>query len=166
MTEMVDLGLVPVSLLNYQNPFITTFDIETLSQNVDIRRTEFLTIESHLYVVSIAVSSNLPGTTDQFFCRKSSSTSDGQAMIIEFMDYLETLQQKQLELLPDEITLAMKKLSQSWQRLTSGIQEAWTHSKKHKLFQRINYLKKFFLLSVYGFNSGKSHLINGHIIFN
>lgn len=157
MSEIIDLGFIPASFLNYQNPFLVTFDIETLNRDVNIRQTEFLTIESLLYVVSIAVSSNIPGTSDKFFCRKTSSASDGHQMVAEFMDYLEDLHQKQMELIPIEITTAMEKLNQSWQKLSSGVQEARSYTRKDKLSQQIHFFKKFLLLNIYGFNSGKSN---------
>ena len=162
MAELVENGDIPMSMLNYQNKFIATFDIETLAQKVDKRQTAFLTTEAHLYVVSIGVSTNIPGSKDCFFCRQTSDPEDAHKLVRHFLSYLTALQKKQLGLLPKEITSAIQKLEEREQVFKEGAQEGRSYSQKHKLTQQLHFLRKFALLNVYGFNSGKIHLLNSN----
>ena len=143
MHDLIEIGLLPETMRSYRQPFFATFDIETLAQRCDEQRTERQTIQSKLCVVSVAVSTNLPGTTDQFFC-----DSDEEKLTLKFLDYTAQLQELLEQNLPNEIVQCREKLSELVHDETFGV-------KKCKMRTMLNYVKGFFKLSCYGFNSSK-----------
>ena len=145
LDDLADQNMIPDSLRNYHHSYLATFDIETLEQPVEERRTDLLTTNSHHNLVSIGVSTNIPGFTDRWFCRRSSDEKDGTKCVNLFVKYLQTLQSALEQLLPVELLAAIEKLQMQVNAMFD----------KQKLFQ-LNNLKKFKQLNVYGFNSGKS----------
>ena len=146
MDDLVNQKLLPEKFRKYSHSYIATFDIETLEKPVGIKRTDHLTTDSHHLFVSVAVSTNLPGFKDRFFCRKSSDEADGTRCISLFFEYLQSLQVALESRIPDDIKKAIEILQEK--SMKQG-------RMNKKLQSKLEHLQKFKRLNVYGFNSGK-----------
>ena len=101
-------------------------------------------------VVSISVSTNIPGFETKHFCRSSMSAADGTLLITEFMDHLHVI----AEALQDHIPPEIKALTE---KLEVELKEKTFCKSKTKLSRLLTYLKSFQTLNVFGFNSGKNN---------
>ena len=151
--EIIKQGLLPESFQSFIQKYKATWDIETLEEKVYQENDENMsTITNAIHkIVSLGVSSNLPGYENQFFCRSSSAQEDGEAMMASFLEYLFKMAEKLHELLPDAITNAAEELGEQLQgqMFSKGV------CKERTL---LNHLKNYCKLSVYGFNSGKINI--------
>ena len=143
--------MLPESFRSFIQKFKATWDIETLEENAHKENEEnSATVTNAIHkVVSLGVSSNLPGFADRFFCRASSSQEDGESMIAEFLEYLFNMAEKLQDLLPEQIVKAAEELTEKLKG-----QEFSYGMCAEKVLK--NHLKNYCKLSVYGFNSGKS----------
>ena len=148
LDDLIDEKLLPEKFRNYSHSYMATYDIETLERPCDIKRTNLLTTNSHHLLVSIGVSTNIPGFKDTWFCRRSSDEADGTRCVTSFLKYLQSLQKKLETLIPCEILSLIAKLQEKTGDF-DGRPSQYTYVNK------LNFLRKFTQLSVYGFNSGK-----------
>ena len=149
MDELIDSGRLPSSLRQYRQHYLATFDIETLEEKHQRDCSEIGTVtEAILKVVSIGVSSNIPGYGDKFFCRASSASKDGFDLVNNFLDHLFRMARSLQQHIPKEIHDAEVKLDKE-----IGPNK-WANNKQ---FERKlqTYLLNFKKLSVFGFDSGK-----------
>ena len=144
MSDIIEAGILPQNFLTYTHDFLATFDIESVEETKEINQTEHLRIEAHQHMVSIGLSTNVPGCQDKWFCRRSSSKEDGQSMMREFFAELEKIQEELTRCLPAEIRLAIEKLKLSC-----------SENFKWKEVKFLRHLEKFQRLNVFGFNSGE-----------
>ena len=152
MKSLVEDKLLPASLENYRHTWLATFDIEALETKISKNLTERTCIETNQYIVSIGVSTNLPGRKDRFFVRKSSAPQDGFRLVRDFVNYLFLLQKELEASLPPEIPLAISKLKENF---TPDNQWSDLKGKKNR---QLRFLQKFTMLNVFGFNSSKYDL--------
>ena len=152
MDFAISQGLLDPKFRDYRQKYIAGFDIESLETPIK-ERSETIHEVSIQTVVSISVSTNIPGFETQHFCRSSMSPSDGTLLITEFMDHLHVLADALQELIPTEIRALTEKLE-------AELKETAFCKSKTKMTKLLNYLKSFRTLNVFGFNSGKSRLIN------
>ena len=157
---VIEKGLIPESFRSFLQKFKATWDIETLEEKVYKENDENMaTITNAIHkIVSLGVSSNLPGFENKFFCRSSSAQEDGEAMMASFLEYLFKMAEKLQELLPDAITNAAEELGEQLQgqMFSKGVCEERT---------LLNHLKNYCKLSVYGFNSGKIYIVYLKFLF-
>ena len=140
----IDHGILPAHFRNFRQKYLATFDLETLEQDPE----SFVEGQQAVHkVASIALGSNLPGTTDRVFIRDSSEPEDGQKMVDDFLDALFELEQKYQEMIPDEIKEALHSLADVEENVFNV-----DRTQKQKLKR---FLKNYHQLPVYGFNSGK-----------
>ena len=132
---------------DFRQQYIAGFDIESLETPIK-QRSEVTHEVSIQTVVSISVSTNIPGFETKHFCRSSMSAFDGTILITEFMDHLHILAEALQQLIPTEI----KELTE---KLEVELKEKTFCKSKTKLVKLMNYLKSFRMLNVFGFNSGK-----------
>ena len=109
-------------------------------------------------VVSISVSTNIPGFETQHFCRSSMSAADGTLLITEFMDHLHVI----AEALQDHIPAEIKALTE---KLEAELKGKTFCKSKTKMTKLLTYLKSFQTLNVFGFNSGKKYMVQNCINF-
>ena len=147
---IIEKGFLPESFRSFLQKFKATWDIETLEEKVYQENDENMaTITNAIHkIVSLGVSSNIPGFENRFFCRSSSAQKDGEAMMAKFLEHLFKMAEKLQELLPEQITNAAEELGEKLQgqMFSKGGCEERT---------LLNHLKNYCKLSVYGFNSGK-----------
>ena len=147
---IIKKGYLPESFRSFLQKYKATWDIETLEEKIYQESDENMsTVTNAIHkIVSLGVSSNLPGFENRFFCRSSSAQKDGEAMMAKFLEYLFKMAEKLQELLPEQITDAADELSEKLQgqMFSKGSCEERT---------LLNHLKNYCKLSVYGFNSGK-----------
>ena len=148
LDDIIKDGYLPSTFTNHQ-PSYAVFDIETLEASINRQETEFLTTDANLYVVSIAVASNIEGKKPTFFCRKSSDAVDGYKLVREFLFYLIKLQKHVSNSLPNELKSCIERLQEEQKQSDYK----GTFSSKSKSFKYLNYLKQYTSLSVFGFNS-------------
>ena len=141
----VEMGILPEAFKNFRQKFFVTWDIESLEQKPDLNEKSI--VEAIQNVVSISVASNLP-VEDQYFVRQSSEPAAATGMIQEFIDYLFQLEDKLQELVPPEIVKAIEKLEKS----IISAKFSKTQLKEKTI---LSYLKQFYTLPCYGFNSAK-----------
>ena len=95
------IGIIPPQYANYRQNYMCVFDIECLETDYHGKREGMdQNIEKEQKLASLAVGSNLPGTTPAFFCRKSSKPEDGQVLIDQFIKYIDDVHEKLQEELP------------------------------------------------------------------
>ena len=144
---------MPDSFRSFIQKFKATWDIETLEEKVYKENDDNATTVTDAIhkIVSLGVSSNLPGFENRFFCRSSSAQEDGETMIAEFLVYLFKMAEKLQDLLPDQIVDAAEHLSEKLQgqMFSKGV------CKDRNL---LNHLKNYCKLSVFGFNSGMIYI--------
>ena len=147
---IIEKGFLPESFRSFLQKFKATWDIETLEEKVYQENDENMaTITNAIHkIVSLGVSSNIPGFENRFFCRSSSAQKDGEAMMAKFLEHLFKMAEKLQELLPEQITNAAEELGEKLQgqMFSKNVCEERT---------LLNHLKNYCKLSVYGFNSGK-----------
>ena len=141
----VAMKLLPEEFLNYRQKYFVTWDIESLEEKPGPNDDSI--VEALQNVVSISISSNLP-VEDQYFVRKSSEPAAGVELIKNFIDHLFKLEEKFLELIPQEISQAIATLNE---RIISS-QFSKTQLKQKSV---LYYLKSCLTLPCYGFNSAK-----------
>ena len=148
---IIEKGYLPESFRSFIQKFKATWDIETLEEKIYKESDENMaTITNAIHkIVSLGVSSNLPGFENRFFCRSSSAQEDGETMVGKFLEYLFQMAEKLQELLPEQITAAAEELGEKLQ----GQKFSKGGCGERTL---LNHLKNYCKLSVYGFNSGKS----------
>ena len=156
LDNLVDERILPENFRDFSHNYLATFDIETLQQSVNKKRTDFLTTEAHHNIVSIGVSTNIPGYGDRWFCRRSSDEVDGTKCVALFLKYLQRLQTALEELIPQEIIAAIEQLE-------IKSKECSFHEKS-KTAKQLNFLKQMKQLQVYGFNSGELYFFESLII--
>lgn len=148
--KIIEKGYLPESFRSFIQIFKATWDIETLEEKIYKENDENAgTVTNAIHkVVSLGVSSNLPGYENRFFCRSSSAQEDGEFMIGEFLEYLFKMAAKLQELLPEQIVNAAEELGEKLQgqMFSKGACADRT---------LLNHLRNYCKLSVYGFNSGK-----------
>ena len=150
LDDIIKDGYLPSTFTNHQ-PSYAVFDIETLEASINRQETEFLTTDANLYVVSIAVASNIEGKNPTFFCRKSSDPVDGYKLVREFLFHLLKLQKHVLNSLPNELKTCIERLQEEQKQTDfKGM-----HNQNTKTFKYLNYLKQYTSLPVFGFNSSK-----------
>ena len=143
--EIVEAGYLTEEFRHYRHNFLAVYDIETFERE----STEKLSnVEAKLDLLSLAVSTNIPGQQDRFFCRKSSDPDDAYSIVVQFLEYLEELQTILEETIPEEIADAISILEEE-------IQEEKFSKRKLLKKNYLRTLKSVSLLNVYGFNSGK-----------
>ena len=152
--KLIDEGYLPESFRSFIQKFKATWDIETLEDRSFKENDEnAATITNAIHkVVSLGVSSNIPGFENRFFCRSTSAQEDGQQMIAQFLEHLFQMAEKLQELLPDEIVAAAEHLEAKIDG-NKFSKEICNDRTLH------NELKNYLKLSVYGFNSGKNFKI-------
>ena len=144
------MGLIPSRLRSFRQKYIAGFDIESLETPIKERSESFAEVSIQT-VVSISVSTNIPGFDTKHFCRASMSPSDGALLITEFMDHLQLIADALKELIPPEISELTAKLEAE----LKGRQFSKAKAKQNKI---LTYLKTFRTLNVFGFNSCKYHI--------
>ena len=150
--KLIDEGYLPESFRSFIQKFKATWDIETLEDQSSFKENDenAATITNAIHkVVSLGVSSNIPGFENRFFCRSTSAQEDGQQMIAQFLEHLFQMAEKLQELLPDEIVAAAEHLEAKIDG-NKFSKEICNDRTLH------NELKNYLKLSVYGFNSGKT----------
>ena len=146
LDDMIKDGYLPSTFTPHQSNY-AVFDIETLENSINRQETDFLTTDANLYVVSIAVASNIEGKNPTFFCRKSSDSADGYKLVRNFLLYLLKLQKQVSDNLPKELQSCIQRLNEE--------QKAYKGFGNSKTLRYMNYLKQYTSLSVFGFNSSK-----------
>ena len=95
------IGVIPPSYANYRQHYMCVFDIECLEAEYTGKKEG---MDSHIIMeqklVSLAVGSNLPGTIPAFFCRESSQPEEGQAVIDQFIAYINDVYEQLQQHLP------------------------------------------------------------------
>ena len=137
----------------YQTNF-ATFDIETLG---DIRN-EQITESTHLYnlqrVVTISVTKSFGSNESKtkVFRRKSFSVTDYEELIIDFLSYLEQIQNELVDLLPRPVLESIEKLEKSIAEFRRG-ERNYSPAQSTNISRGLHYLRTMKLLKVYGYNS-------------
>ena len=149
LEKLIELKYLPESMRFYRQKFIVTFDIESFEQRRDEEISGQTTINASCQLVCFAISSNLPGYEDKFFCRSSSAPEAEQDLIDDFVRELDVLQTKLIEYLPECINNAIERLAKELEDLNFGY-------RKTQLKSLHDFLKQYQVLKVYGFNSGKN----------
>ena len=153
LDTIIKEGYLPKTLTNYYNPKFMTWDIETLEMKTPEpdMNCDNTTIEAILKPVSIAVGSNF--VPPKVFIRKSSSPEHGQELINEFMEYL----LDSYKVFHDTVHSAIKTAIQVLLAMIVGEQKKPLKNNFliTKWFSRMNYLKRYMRMNVYGFNSQK-----------
>ena len=139
------MGLLDPKFRDFRQKYIAGFDIESLETPIK-EQSESFTEMSIQTVVSISVSTNIPGFDTKHFCRASMSPSDGALLITEFMDHLQLIADSLEDLIPTEI----KELTA---KLESELKERRFSKAKAKQNKILTYLKSYRTLNVFGFNS-------------
>ena len=154
--EMVQKDYIPSIALNYRNPFLCTFDIETIETKVMgcSPQTGMLT-EANLSLLSIAVGSNMPGYKPKCWVRKSSLPEEETRLIRNFLLEIDYLWCEKQKLLPCWIAEAENKLFEKKERLRA-MKAKWFHYNELWTYERA--LRQFTVLDIFGFNSGKFDL--------
>ena len=142
---LVKLGYLPAEALNFRKTFFCSFDIETLEDRSGTD--EMRNVEAIHRLASISVSTNQdPG---KVFVRQNSSHEAAKKMVEDFVDYLIEIRDMQELVLPDYF-------QSCFYQLEEDVNEP-NISKHHKM--KLAGLKakvrKYLMLDVYGFNSGK-----------
>ena len=106
-------------------------------------------IEKVQKLASLAVATNIPNISPKFFCRKSSDPKDEQVLVDQFIDHLNDIYNKYLELLPDFIETGIEKLE-------SMLQVMKFSTRKTELTTLLTHLKSYRQLRIFAFNGGKS----------
>ena len=132
MQEIIEAGFLPESFQTYRNKNLSTFDIETVQ------------IQDHLHVISIAVGSTMDEV--HYFERASSAPEDYQKLVNEFMSYLTQLQD--MVEVPEEIENAINEIDEQLQEMPKCPQKSQLQSFK-------TYLRSYFQLHCFGFNSSR-----------
>ena len=97
----VRIGIIPPRYEKYRQNFMCVFDIECLESEYEGKREGMdANIIMEQKLVSLAVGSNIPGTTPAFFCRKSSHPEAQQTVIDSFVEYIEDVYEKLQDELP------------------------------------------------------------------
>ena len=145
LESAVAMELLPEKFSNFRQKYFVTWNIESLEQKPAIHEESI--VEALQNVVSISVSSNLP-VDDQYFVRRSSEPEAATELIKNFIDHLFKLEEIFQELIPTEISEAIAKLNEM---IIS------TNFSKTQLREKsiLTYLKQFYTLPCYGFNSAK-----------
>jgi len=95
------LGIIPQEYANYRQHYMCVFDIECLETEYQGKKEGMdQNIEMEQKLVSLAVGSNIPGTTPSFFCRESSKPEAGQAVIDQFVKYIKNVHEELQDHLP------------------------------------------------------------------
>ena len=146
---LVNLGYLPVEALNFRKEFFCCFDIETLEDRSNLE--EMRNVEAVNRLASISVSTTEdPG---KVFVRENSSHEAAKTMVKNFVDYLIEIHEQQELLLPDYFESCYHQLDED-----SNNPDIPKHHKM-KLAGLKSKVKKYLMLDVFGFNSGKiSHL--------
>ena len=139
------MGLLDPKFRDFRQKYIAGFDIESLETPIKEQSESFAEMSIQT-VVSISVSTNIPGFDTTHFCRASMSPSDGALLITEFMDHLQLIADSLEDLIPSEI----KELTV---KLESELKERQFSKAKAKQNKILTYLKSFRTLNVFGFNS-------------
>jgi len=97
----VRIGVIPPQYASYRQHYMCVFDIECLEAEYSGKKEGMdANIIREQKLVSLAVGSNLPGSTPAFFCRESSRPEDGQVVIDQFIDYINAVYNKLQQHLP------------------------------------------------------------------
>ena len=151
LTKAVQRGYLPSSMINFRQTYLAVFDTETLEEKcitdevvVNERAT---TTEAVHRLVSIAISTNLPGQKDIYLVRQSSNPECERTLIKEFLDALEGLHSVYTDQLPKEINSAIQQIERDL------LQETFSRDKT-QLEAIKNYLYTYMKLPIYGFNAG------------
>ena len=148
----VRMNFLPEEARHFRQRYIVTFDIECLESDFEGDRIGLARyIEKRQKLISLAIGSNLPGTSPKFFCRRNSQPETEQEIIKEFLDHLDKLHELYMLQLPPYINQAIEDLE-------SQVTEMKFCTEKSKLQVLLGYLKKYTKLRIYGFNAGKLNL--------
>mgnify|MGYP000549488596 CR=1 FL=1 len=94
-------GFIPEQYKDFSQRYIATFDIECLEVAYEGKREgRDVDIEMAQKIVSVAVGSNIPNTSPQFFCRASSQPKDEEELIEQFVDCLDDLRIQYMKHVP------------------------------------------------------------------
>ena len=148
LSQAISHGILPSSFKDYRQKYLATWDIETLEAS-----TEGLTsIQQAIQrIASVAVASNLPNQSEEFFIRESSKPDDGQKLVDRFLDELFRLESCYYDSIPDEIKEAKEILREVEDDVFSKDRT------QRQVLKR--FIEDYFTLPVYGFNSGMSKIL-------
>jgi len=94
-------GFIPEQYKNFSQKYICTFDIECLEVSYKGKKEgQDADIEMAQKIASLAVGSNIPNTSPQFFCRASSDPKDEEELIEQFVDCLDELRIQYIKHIP------------------------------------------------------------------
>ena len=147
LSQAISHGILPATFKDYRQKYLVTWDIETLETTSEDLTSIQMAIQK---IASVAIASNLPNQTDEFFIRESSKPEDGQKLVDRFLDELFRLESCYYESIPDEIKEAKEILREVEDDVFSKDRT------QRQVLKR--FIEDYFTLPVYGFNSGMSKI--------
>ena len=148
LDKLIRLGYLPKTFKNYRQDMLACFDIETLEEKVEEQVSDWTCKEANHRIVSLAIASNVPGYSTQFFMRRSSNPADEQNLINQFVDEIYDLHERYIAELPTAITNAIAELERDIENAKFG----WFKTLLMKLH---GFAKKYTQLCIYAFNGGE-----------
>ena len=145
--RLIDMGLLPPEASSFRKDFFTCYDIESLENKENI--SSLRNVVGIHQIISIAVSTNRGHS--KCFIRADSSHQAALDLIQNFLAYLDVIGQDYELTIPDYFHTCIEKL----ESLTSS-ESTISRRQKMELSGLLGSLKKYVIMDVYGFNSGKS----------
>ena len=156
IVDMVNESILPEEALTYRNKFLATFDLETIENKFDNCAPEHgLVTEANLLLLSIAVGSNMDGYEPKCWVRKTSDTKEETRLVKAFIQELTYLWVEKQKQLPAWIGKGYIKLDYMQYQLKLR-NAPWYEYQRIWAYKTA--LKKFTVLDIFGFNSGKFDL--------
>ena len=145
---LTNMGYLPSEALEFRKTFFCSYDIETLEDKSCVA--DMRNVEAVHRLASISVSTTR--SRGKVFVRNDSSHEAAKEMVQEFVDYLIEIQEEQDLILPDYF-------ASCYTQLEEDILDE-TIPKGHKMYLAglKSKVKKYLMLDVYGYNSGKLSL--------
>ena len=140
VNELINQGFLPREALRYRKTFFCSYDIET----IETKNTNIIGVEAIHKILSISVASNSGRV--KCFVRKNDTHESVIELIERFLDFVDNLCTDFRKSLPGYFFEAENKINEKI--------ESSPKIRKRELSSLLSNLKKYCLMSIFGFNSG------------